>query len=156
MMHGFADNQVMTLRRPPEDVEFRPQVAARLREAIKDKGRGVPARLATACDVTPQAVSQWQRNGRIDRGHWRIISAILEVREEWLFLGTGPKRDDGASEEPSTPYKKPSATQEDEFAQATPGQREIALNVIRALRGQVPENDGGSTPRKSGGPRRRR
>lgn len=140
----LTDNQAMTL---DSSDKSRTDVAERLRQAIKDKGRGTPARLAEDTGVSPQAVSEWQATGRIDRKHWSAIARRLEVREEWLFLGKGSKT--GVSET-AAEYNAAPKSQEEEFAQASPEEREIALNVIRAMRAQKAQDTAeGPEPRKN-------
>lgn len=64
------------------------ELARRLREAMD---RRVPkltsAALAKACDVTPQAVYEWRKTGRISKGYLEIIAAETARPLEY-FLGS--------------------------------------------------------------------
>jgi len=53
--------------------------ANQLKERFNRAIEGIPsaaARVAEACNVTPQAVSQWKRTGRIDKKHFAALSDL--------------------------------------------------------------------------------
>lgn len=53
--------------------------ADQLKERFNRAIEGIPsaaARVAEACSVTPQAVSQWKRTGRIDKKHFAALSDL--------------------------------------------------------------------------------
>ena len=60
----------------------------RLDDAMKDAGVK-PADLARECGVTPQAVYDWQKTGRIGKQHLMTICRVLNKPLEYFLVGLG-------------------------------------------------------------------
>ncbi len=65
-------------------------MAQRLRIALA--GRGMKAKVAQRCAVTPQAVTGWLKTGRIDKKHLLTINKLTGHGFEWLLTGEDPLR----------------------------------------------------------------
>lgn len=72
------------------------EMARRIKAALRDAQPPVSgSALAKACDVTPQAVSGWIKNGRIAKKHIQKVAELTHKPLEY-FLGNG----DGARKIP--------------------------------------------------------
>lgn len=66
------------------------ELARRLREAMdKREPKLTSAALAAACKVTPQAVYEWRKTGRVSKGYLEVIAAETGRPLEY-FLGSEP------------------------------------------------------------------
>lgn len=88
--HCLTRGRARTLQRM-ENKKTAPRLAELIREAMDSKTPKVTAtELAKACGVTPQAVSGWRKNGRVDKKHLQTI-ADLTGRNTSHFLALGQK-----------------------------------------------------------------
>jgi phage repressor protein C with HTH and peptisase S24 domain len=74
-----------------DDEKSRLEMAARLREAIADGPS--KAAIATACNVTDQAITGWLKTGRIHKKHLPTIARLTHRRLEWLMDGSSDVND---------------------------------------------------------------
>jgi hypothetical protein len=99
-----------------------------------DEARVKNTELAEITGVTIQAIGGWMKTGSIDRKHWPAICDRLGITLDWLLLGVNPKHPFGVNE-PGATYNDPGLRQAlDEFAHATPDERQTALVILRQLR----------------------
>lgn len=75
------------LNNESQDDAYRKELASRVREAIASLGRGGKTRIAKECDVSPQAITGWERNGRVDKSNLAIVSGITGFNLNWLITG---------------------------------------------------------------------
>jgi hypothetical protein len=67
-------------------------VAARLKEIIGTlPGQVGQTKVATICDVKPQAITGWLKTGRIAKRHLPVIAKEAKCNLAWLITGEGPK-----------------------------------------------------------------
>ena len=76
--------------------------AGRIRQAISSLGRGGKTRIAEKCGVSPQAVTGWEKNGRVDKKNLAVIAESAGYSLTWLITGQGQKNHiDGQPTKPS-------------------------------------------------------
>jgi transcriptional regulator with XRE-family HTH domain len=50
---------------------------------------GAKAKIARACNIEPQSITNWIKRGTIDHAHLPKISEVTGVNLEWLMTGKG-------------------------------------------------------------------
>lgn len=50
---------------------------------------GAKAKIARACGIEPQSITNWIKRGKIDHAHFPKISEVTGVNLEWLMTGRG-------------------------------------------------------------------
>lgn len=50
---------------------------------------GAKAKIARACGIEPQSITNWIKRGKIDHAHFPKISEVTGVNLEWLMTGKG-------------------------------------------------------------------
>lgn len=73
------------------------EMARRVRFAFKNVPRGAAARIAVELDITPQAVSGWQRTGKVDKANIPTLARHTGRRVEY-FLDSTVQDDDSATQ----------------------------------------------------------
>lgn len=88
--------------------------------------------LATACNTTPQVVSNWKNRGSIPKDRQGPVAAFLQVPVEWLLTGKGSDK--------RLEYLLPSEYQSDEARRAAElvdslpdSARKAALDIFEAV-----------------------
>ena len=66
---------------------------------------GAKAKIARACGIEPQSITNWIKRGKIDHAHFPKISEVTGVNLEWLMTGKG-KPFDHAGAQKSEKQKK--------------------------------------------------
>lgn len=71
-----------------------------LKERLKIAFSRAPSKraIAAACGVSDQAITGWQKKGKIDHAHMPAISKICRVRLQWLMTGEGEKEIDSLAD----------------------------------------------------------
>lgn len=90
------------LKKDDDHNQARDEMAHRLTIALSE--RGIKARVARACDVTSQAVTGWEKTGKIDKNHLPIIELITGYSLGWLMTGVGPMNKNDIIAEPQPEY----------------------------------------------------
>jgi SOS-response transcriptional repressor LexA len=64
-----------------------------LKERLKIAFSRAPSKraIAAACGVSDQAITGWQKTGKVDHAHMPAIAKICRVRLQWLMTGEGEK-----------------------------------------------------------------
>lgn len=75
-----------------KDLSPTERIAARLAHSMDDAGL-TNTRLASACNVSVQAVGGWKRTGRINKKHFPTIARLTGKPVEWLMGGMAPPPD---------------------------------------------------------------
>lgn len=63
----------------------------RVKEAIATLGRGGKRDVANRCGVSEQAVTGWEKTGRISKERITVISEMTGYNTDWLISGIGKK-----------------------------------------------------------------
>lgn len=74
-----------------DDTKIQLATAERIREAIASKPRGIKVRIANKCDVKPQAITGWEKLGKIDKNHLAVVADETGYSLDWLITGKGEK-----------------------------------------------------------------
>lgn len=77
--------QTSTHRRDHQAMLASADIRRRLERALKANPGLALKEIAAACDVTPQAVGDWKRTGRIDKKHFQKLSDLMHTGlDYWL------------------------------------------------------------------------
>lgn len=62
-----------------------------LKDRLKIAFERAPSKraIAAACKVSDQAITGWQKTGKVDHAHMPAIAKICNVRLQWLMAGEG-------------------------------------------------------------------
>lgn len=71
-------------------------VSERVKEAIATLSRGGKVRIAEKCGISSQAITGWEKTGRIDKANIAVIAEMTNYSLEWLITGKGEKFRDGS------------------------------------------------------------
>lgn len=89
---------------------------------------GAKAKIARACGIEPQSITNWIKRGKIDHAHFPKISEVTGVNLEWLMTGKGEPFD---SAKPQKSEKQKKA--EERISQLSDADLAIAINFIDSI-----------------------
>lgn len=74
-----------------DDTKAQSAIAERIRQAIASKPRGIKVKIADKCGVKPQAITGWEKLGKIDKSHLAVVADETGYSLGWLITGKGEK-----------------------------------------------------------------
>jgi phage repressor protein C with HTH and peptisase S24 domain len=66
-------------------------LAARVKEAISSKPRGIKTEISHRLNISPTAITGWEKNGRISKESIEVVAEMTGYSLSWLISGKGEK-----------------------------------------------------------------